>query len=170
MSRLLAKIALEVVALRMSPKPEYVERLIDDLHWDRVRRWVRFGDTFEDWPYHMRRVYPEETLMPHPETGKWVQAGYIIDLMLTRRREHYIVLILYGYEFALNVGGPSIKGYEEWLTEHNGISPLIQRLGLRLELDDTAEPPVARLVGEPSLQTGVDFDLAQGVDGIRQKG
>jgi hypothetical protein len=166
MSRLLAKVALEVVALRMSHNPEYVERLIDDPHWDRIRRWVRHGDTIADWPYHMRRVYPEETQMTHPDSGEWVQAGYIIDLMLTRRREHFIVLILYGYEFALNVGGPSIKGYEEWLTEHCGKSPLIERMGLKLELDEAVSPPIARLVGEPSLKMGVEFDLAQGVEGL----
>jgi len=166
MSRLLAKIALEVVALRMSYKSEHIERLIDEPHWDRIRRWVRNGDMFEDWPYHMRRIYPEDTLMTHPKTGDWVQAGYIIDLMLTRRREHFIVLILYGYEFALNVGGPSIKGYEEWLAEHSAISPLIERMGLKLELDENAMPPVSRLIGEPSLRMGMDCDLAQGVEGL----
>lgn len=163
MSRLLAKIALEVVALRMSPDPALVERLIDDEHWDRIRRWVRYGDNADHWPYHMRTVYPEEALMTHPTKGEWVQAGYIIDLLLTRRREHFIVLILYGYEFALNVGGPSIKGYEEWLEENGGISPLIERLGLRLEADASA----TRLIGEPALQAGVDFDLARGVEGLR---
>jgi hypothetical protein len=162
MSRLLAKIALEVVALRMSPDPNYVERLIDDAHWDRIRRWVRFGDTFDKWPFHMRTIYPEETLMPHPTKDEWVQAGYIIDLLLTRRREHFLVLILYGYEFAFNIGGPSIKGYEEWLQENNGISPLIERLGLKLEIDGAS----ARLIGQPSLKAGMDFDLARGVEGI----
>ena len=162
MSRLLAKIALEVVALRISSTPAHLERLIDDPHWERIRRWVRYGDTFDDWPFHQRQVYPEETLMTHPTTGEWVQAGYIIDLLLTRRREHFLVLILYGYEFALNVGGPSLKGYEEWLAENDGISPLIDRLGLKLEF----EGRTARLVGEPTLQAGVDFDLAKGVEGL----
>lgn len=162
MSRLLAKIALEVVALRMSPDPALVERLIDDEHWDRIRRWVRYGDNADQWPYHMRTVYPEEALMTHPTKREWVQAGYLIDLLLTRRREHFIVLILYGYEFALNVGGPSIKGYEEWLTENGGISPLIERLGLRVE----AEASGTKLIGEPSLQAGLDFDLARGVEGL----
>lgn len=162
MSRLLAKISLEVVALRMSENPRHIERLIDDPHWDRIRRWVRHGDTFDKWPYHMRKIYPEETLMCPPSTGDWVQAGYIIDLMLTRRREHFLVLVLYGYEFAFNVGGPSIKGYEEWLHENNGISPVIERLGLKLEIDG----PSARLIGQPSLQDGVNFDLSKGVEGI----
>lgn len=162
MSRLLAKIALEVFALRLSSASAEVERLIDDPHWDRIRRWVRVGDNADHWPFHMRQVYPEETLMAHPASGDWIQAGYIIDLLVTRRREHYIVLIFYGYEFALNLGAPSIKGYEEWLEEHPGISPLIERLGLRLE----AEADATRLIGQPSLQAGVDFDLAQCVEGL----
>lgn len=162
MSRLLAKIALEVFALRLSETPAGVEHLIDDPHWDRIRRRVRVGDAPDHWPFHMRQVYPEETLMTHPVSGDWVQAGYIIDLLLTRRREHYIVFIFYGYEFALNLGGPSIKGYEEWLEEHPGLSPLIERLGLSLEGDAVS----SRLIGHPSLQAGMDFDLAQGVEGL----
>lgn len=160
MSRLLGKIALEVFALRLLAVPAEIERLIDDPHWDRIRRWVRVGDNTDHWPFHMRKIYPEETLMAHPASGDWVQAGYIIDLLLTRRREHYIVWIFYGYEFALNLGGPSIKGYEEWLEEHSGLSPLIERLGLRFDAD------LIRLIGQPSLQAGIEFDLAQGVEGM----
>lgn len=129
MSRLLAKMALELLCLRLLRDPHLIERLIEDDHWERIRRWARFGDNFDVWPYATRSVFPEETLMRHPETGLWVQAGYSLDLFVTKRRETFLAFILYGHEFVINSGGPSVRGYEEWLGQHHGISPLIERLG-----------------------------------------
>jgi len=70
--------------------------------------------------------------MRHPATGEWVQAGFGYDLFITKRRETFFAFCLYGLEFVINVGGPSIKGYEEWLADHNGASPLVERVGARL--------------------------------------
>jgi hypothetical protein len=70
--------------------------------------------------------------MRHPTTNKWVQAGYAFDLFLTKRRETFFAFCLYGREFVINAGGPSIAGYEEWLSENNQISPLVEGLGYRL--------------------------------------
>ena len=46
------------------------------------------------------------------------------DLLYTEGRELYIVLILFGVEFALNLGGRSTDGYRRWLEEKNFVSPL----------------------------------------------
>jgi hypothetical protein len=115
MSRFLAKMALEAVALRFSHSPELLDLIIDDTHYDRIRNWARRGDNLKEWPYHQRRIYPEETLMHHPKTKEWVQAGFGYDLFVNRRRETYFAFCLYGHEFVINVGGPSIKGFLEWL-------------------------------------------------------
>lgn len=123
MSRLLAKMALELLSLRFFHDPELISKLIDDDHWERIRRWARFGDNFYDWPYSNRRVFPEETLMRHTDTGAWVQAGYSLDLFVTKRRETFLAFILYGHEFVINTGGPSVKGYEEWLEQQGGNQP-----------------------------------------------
>ena len=132
MSRLLAKMALETVYLRLSKDPTLIERLIESSHHDRIRYWARRGDNFESWPFHQRRIYPEETLMRHPLTGAWVQVGFAHDLFQTRRRETFFAFSLFGIEYVINVGGPSIKGYQEWLNENNHESPLIERVGMRL--------------------------------------
>lgn len=34
------------------------------------------------------------------------------------------MIILWGIEFAINMGGPELQGYEVWLREHNNVSPL----------------------------------------------
>lgn len=133
MSRFLAKMAVEAHWIRFHP--ENTEKFIDEPHYDRIRNWARRGDNYDDWPHSSREVYPAETLMRHPTTNEWVQAGYAFDLFLTKRRETFFAFCLYGREFVINVGGPSIKGYDEWLDENNHVSPLVERLGYQLRLE-----------------------------------
>lgn len=40
------------------------------------------------------------------------------------KSELYFVLIVFGIEFVINLGGPYIDGYLKWLERHNNISPL----------------------------------------------
>lgn len=168
MSRFLAKMALEAVALRYSPDPASLTRLVDEEYFDRIRRWARHGDREAAWPFHQRRIFPEEALMRHPVSGEWVQAGYGFDLFLTRRLETYFAFCLYGYEFVINVGGPSVRGYEEWLAEHRQISPLVERVGVTLERRGEGAKTQVYLVGDPSPATGAAFDRSLMGQGRRQ--
>jgi hypothetical protein len=70
--------------------------------------------------------------MRHPLTKEWVRVGFMHDLLLTRRPETFFAFGVFGVEYVINVGGPSIKGYEEWLIEHEFESPLIERVGYRV--------------------------------------
>ena len=70
--------------------------------------------------------------MLHPETGEWVQAGFGSDLMVTSIPETYFIFIFYGMEFVINLGGPSVLGYEHWLLKNNHISPFMERNGVTL--------------------------------------
>jgi len=36
----------------------------------------------------------------------------------------YLVICLFGSEFAINIGVPEIDGYERWLVENQNKSPL----------------------------------------------
>lgn len=38
--------------------------------------------------------------------------------------EIYFIIALWGIEFAINMGGSEIVGYEEWLKNHNNQTPL----------------------------------------------
>jgi hypothetical protein len=155
MSRLLAKMALETVARRLAVRGS-LDRFIDESHYDLIRRWTRHGDNLRDWPFHQRQIHPEETYMRHPTTGLWVRAGYSHDLFITKRWETFFVFCLYGHEFVINVGGPSIKGYEEWLEDHNGISPVIERVGFQLQ--QGLECGEYYLVGDCESGDGAKFD------------
>ncbi len=161
MSRFMAKMALEALSLRFSHDPTLLDLLIDDPHYDRIRHWARRGDGFVQWPYYQRQIFPEETLMVHPTSGEWVQAGFGYDLFITKRRETYFAFCVYGYEFVINVGGPSIKGYEEWLMDHGNISPLVERIGLRLERRLESSEEKFYLFGGQNLVVGRDFDRNQ---------
>lgn len=129
MSRFLAKMAFEAVFERFCHTVGVQEayEIIFDGHYDRIRQWARYGHNFDEWPYHYRSYFPEETLMEHPDTGEWVQFGFGYDLLLTSRPETYFVFSYYGHEFVINLGGPALKGYEQWLRENNYVSLLVEK-------------------------------------------
>lgn len=132
MSRFLAKMALEGVFELFSREPGLEEMIIDEPHFDRIRNFARYGANFKEWPIHQRRIFPDDTLMRHPKTNEWVQVGFGYNLMLDKRREMFFAFGLYGMEYVINVGGPSIFGYEEWLAENGNISPLVELAGTTL--------------------------------------
>ncbi len=45
-------------------------------------------------------------------------------VLRTPSSEYYIVLAIFGVEFALNLGGRELDGYRIWLEEHAYASPL----------------------------------------------
>lgn len=132
MSRLLAKMALEAMAYLNCKDSHWVDLLVDSSHYDLIRNYARCGMGVIEWPYFQRRIFPEETKMVHSETGKWVQVGFGHDILLTSLPETYFIFVYYGTEYTLNVGGPSTTGFEAWLKENNGQSPILKSMGVDL--------------------------------------
>lgn len=112
--------------------PSKQDELIDEQFFDDIRNFARYGDNYPEWPYSQRRIYPEATLMRHSETNRWVQAGFGCCWFMTGRMETLFVFCFYGIEFVINLGGPSIAGFQIWLRETNGISPIVEGIGLTL--------------------------------------
>lgn len=162
MSRFLCKMALETVAELFCRSPAHMDLFIDEPYFDNIREFARYGTKFEEWPFSRRRVFPHDTLMRHPETGEWVQAGFGCGLFMNKRRETLFAFCFYGVEFVVNVGGPSIAGYEEWLADHNGISPLVERLGCHMVTEGEGESRKHYLHGSFEPRNGLDFDRAHG--------
>jgi hypothetical protein len=160
MSRFLCKMALEAVAEVFARRPNGTEEIFDSDFFDNIRDYARYGENFPDWPYTQRRIFPEQTLMRHPESGDWVQAGFGCCLFMNKHRETLFAFCFCGVEFVINVGGPSIRGYEEWLKEHGNISPLVERLGARLITEGEGASQVHYLHGHFNAQDGLDFDRA----------
>ena len=167
MSRFLCKMALETVAELFCSDPCGMERIVDEPYFDNIRNYVRHGINFKEWPYSQRQIFPEDTLMRHPETNQWVRAGFGCGLFMNKRQETLFAFCLYGVEFVVNVGGPSIAGYQEWLQHHNGISPMVERLGCRLVVEGEGDSKVHYLHGAFNSKAGLRFDKAHGYHQFR---
>lgn len=159
MSRFLCKMAFESVAEIFCSGSNRAGHLVDEPFFDNVRKFARYGDNFNHWPFFKRRVFPHETFMRHTTTNEWVQAGFGCGLFMNKRNETLFAFIFYGVEFVINVGGPSIAGYDEWLREHNGISPVVERLGCSLVRGDDVKH---YLHGTFEVKNGLEFDEAHG--------
>lgn len=122
MSRFLAKVAVEMMAQRVLHDQGMLNDLIDDPQLDQIRSHARQGPTNE-WPVNVRRIYPAN----HSVTDGVSPAFEIVhesDFLGTEQRELYFILAIFGVEMAINMGGPNIEGYEAWLDENAGASPL----------------------------------------------
>lgn len=161
MSRFLAKMGLEALAYRFLGLENFVDKIIEEPHYDRIRNHARFGDSDRDWPYSQRRIFPIETQMRHPESGEWVQTGFGHNLFMTQSKETYFAFLLYGMEYVINVGGPSIKGYENWLNKHADISPLIERVGAKVVSKQEGGSVTHFIEGELDAKKGVEFDAIE---------
>jgi len=162
MSRFLCKMALETVAELFTHNEGGTETMVDESFFDNIRTYVRYGNNFAEWPYSQRRIYPETTLMRHPKTKKWVPVGFGCTVFATKRLETLFVFCLYGVEFVLNVGGPAIRGYEEWLEDHGNISPMVERLGCRLVTEGEGKSQRHYIHGDFNVRNGLAFDERHG--------
>jgi len=43
---------------------------------------------------------------------------------MTEKKEMFFMTAIFGVEMTINVAGPSIDGYLEWLDQNHGASPL----------------------------------------------
>jgi hypothetical protein len=121
-SRFLAKIALEALAQKLMDSKGGVEYIVSETQFDVIRSHARQGVP-KDWPYSSRRIYSadDEKVSPNGEVGQLVHE---YDFLSTDLGEMYFVLVLYGVEMTINLAGPSIEGYEDWLEQNGGVSPL----------------------------------------------
>lgn len=125
MSRFIAKVAVEAFAQRLINKPKLIEEMIDDEQLDPIRQWVRYGKSNGKWLFYERRIY-ERNKRYLSETGKNYQMVHEYDFLITSANEMYFCIAIFGKEFTINIGGPSIDGYKEWLLDHDNKSPLYE--------------------------------------------
>ena len=120
-SRFLAKVALEAMAQRLIGSKGGIEYIVSEEQFDPIRNHARRGHP-KDWSYVSRRIYCE-----NEDRRLFGHRGQIVheyDFLQTDWGEIYFVLVLFGVEMTINIGGPSIEGYEKWLNENNNKSPL----------------------------------------------
>ena len=131
-SRFIGKVALEALAHKLSSFDDSLDQLIDDKQFDPIRNHVRRGVP-RTWPCHIRRIYSHhqtwvdsdgETYQMIHESDFLMPGVTEYDVLESVQAELYFIVALWGMEFAINLGGPCIEGYQAWLQEHNNVSPL----------------------------------------------
>jgi hypothetical protein len=121
-SRFLAKVALESMAKRLAAYPEGLEYLVDESQLDLLRNHARRG-TSPRWQTNVRRIY-DANGRTFDVNGPAVQVIHESDFLVTEQGEWFFVLALFGVELAINLGGPDISGYVQWLYDNRNASPL----------------------------------------------
>ncbi len=121
-SRFLGKLGLEELASRFSFSHELLDELVNDNRLDYLRDFVRYRKPDIIWPYHLRRLYDEDKRFTEEDLD--FQMLHEMTLLYTDSLELYIVVCIMGVEYCLNMGGPELDGYEEWLKQNNYKSPL----------------------------------------------
>ncbi|MDD9934128.1 MAG: hypothetical protein OXT09_11025 [Myxococcales bacterium] len=122
-ARFVAKVGVEALAARMHTS-EHLDEIVDMAELDEVRAFVRRGFPTTPWPFSQRHLYPPDQMAMVGETPMETLHEY--DLLYTPDCELFIVVAVFGIEYALNLGGRSIDGYEAWLAERDGRSPLYE--------------------------------------------
>lgn len=129
LSRFIGKVGLEVLAVQNVPIAGWNDELVNQPALDELRQYVRYGHPHIVWPVSVRRLYPSEMLFV--DGAQSFEVLHEWTILVTEQEEYYGVIAILGLEYTINLGGPELEGYEEWLQKHNSKSHLYwnQRTG-----------------------------------------
>lgn len=113
---------MEVLAFKLLDVLGGLEEIVNKPELDELRNYVRRGSPNNIWPYSKRPLYVPHHLFN--DGNEIYELLHEYDILVTDNSEFYIVVILFGDEYALNLGGREIGGYERWLEANDGKSPL----------------------------------------------
>jgi len=125
-SRFLAKMALEALAFRWLKNDGWNEYIVRHEQLDEIRNFARYPKRNDVWEYSKRRIYDEDSSQKTIGGVKY-QVLNEWDILVTGGiddSEFYFVIAIFGMEYAINLGGNSIEGYNAWLEKKDNISPL----------------------------------------------
>lgn len=123
MSRFLAKVAIECVALRFTPKDGHAEAVVSERALDGLRDYARRGPPQPIWPFFSRSLYPAGFAFQQPGRQPY-EVLHEWDFISIGEQELYLVLALFGVEYALNLGQRNVDNYRAWIIENPGRSAL----------------------------------------------
>jgi hypothetical protein len=136
-ARFIGKVALEVLAHRCVNAPGWNEQMVEKEELDELRTYVRRGRPGFVWPVHIRRIYPSDWLFA-PGTCPPYQVLHEWDMLRipatpgSQAAEYYAVIAIFGVEYAINLGGPELDGFHQWLRDNHQASLLYARGGAQL--------------------------------------
>lgn len=118
LARFVGKVGLEALASRLIQAGKLHEELVDMPALDELRNFVRRGSGPRQWAVARRQLYPPDT--EFSDENEHYELLHEYELLLRPIDEAnnlyacYISLVLFGEEFVLNMGGPSLNGFEAW--------------------------------------------------------
>jgi hypothetical protein len=122
-SRFIGKIGLEILACRCIDVAGANDEIVDKSELDQLRSYVRLGKPGFVWPVHIRRIYPADFSFPDVASPPF-QVLHEFQILSTAESEYYAVIAIFGVEYVINLGGPELDGFQKWLAQNNGRSPL----------------------------------------------
>lgn len=122
-SRFIGKVALEALALRCINVLGTNDEIVNKPELNELRRYVRIGQPPSIWPIHIRRIYPADFGFLDAKYGKH-QILHEWMIHHIPESEYYVIVAIFGVEYAINLGGPELEGYQQWLKDNNSASPL----------------------------------------------
>ena len=112
LSRLLGKMAVEALVHRLMPAEGWEAEIVDKAELDPLRKYVRHGPgKIKFWPYHQRVLYSPDDDILHEFTFHYSEAEGL-----------FFIIVIFGVEYAINMGGPEIESYLEELKKRGGKS------------------------------------------------
>jgi hypothetical protein len=120
-SRFLAKVAIEFLASRLELVPGGLDYLVNEVNLDRLRDYARRGSG-PHWPVSIRRLYSANARWR--ENAAHVQRVWEAGFFQDDVDSQYVIIVIFGVEFAIHLGEPDISGYRRWLLLNRGRSPL----------------------------------------------
>lgn len=133
-SRFIAKVALEVLAQQCINEPGWNKEIVEKRELDEIRGYVRRGRPGFVWPIHTRRLYAADWLFTSPGIQPY-EVLHEWDILAipssddSNAAEFYVIIAIFGVEYAINLGGPELDGYKKWLEAHSNRSYLYLKGG-----------------------------------------
>jgi hypothetical protein len=123
LARFVGKVGLEVLAHRALSVVGANNEITFKPELGDLRDFVRWNRGQSDWPISVRRIYPRDCLFCEP-FGEPFEVLHEFDILVTSDSEYFVVFAIFGVEYAMNLAGPELDGYEKWLADHSQKSPL----------------------------------------------
>lgn len=124
-ARFIGKVALEALAEKCLQVEGWNVEIVNHTALDELRTYVRRGTPASVWPLGIRRIYDRDhrfndtALEDFEVLHEWM-------IFATGGGEYYCVVAIFGVEFAINLGGPELEGWNGWLMANGMRSPLLE--------------------------------------------
>jgi len=122
-SRFIGKAALEILAQRCIDSSGWNAEIVDKRELDTLRTYVRMGVPNTIWPINIRRIYAPDYVFSDGTSDSY-QVLHEWTILHLPMMEYFVILAIFGIEYAINLGNPEIGGYIDWLNLNKDRSPL----------------------------------------------